>query len=218
MDWIEQQERLLDIQQNPYREPMKYILCHFIYINQQQYIEKIITDELSFTEEHNPEILKESRIPSDKVLHMIQSKRYSTPNTKYIFKEAAMFHIHLEPENIQEFSSTEDCETDYKRFFHILPHIDDIIIPNSIFIFHTLNALYFTYQEVPLKNTHQPRSVIKDKSNKARNSSTNEIENHSFSTTESEIERTSMKPKDKCITKSVRFSNKKNNTKKIFFK
>jgi hypothetical protein len=210
MDWIEQQERLLDIQQNPYREPMKYILCHFIYINQQQYIEKIITDELSFTEEYNPEILKESRIPSDKVLHMIQSKRYSTPTTKYIFKEAAMFHIHLEPENIQEFSSTKECEIDYKRFFHILPHIDDIIIPNSIFIFHTLNALYFTYQEVPLKNTHQLRSVIKNKSDK-------KIENHSFATTECEIERTSMKPTDKRITKSVRFSNKKNNTKKIFF-
>lgn len=154
MNWIEQQERILNIQQNPHREPMKSILCNFIYINQCQYIDKIVTDE----------ILWESgipcRIPSAKVLHMIQSKRFSTPNTKYIFKEVALFHIDLEPEHIQNFSAIEDANIDSKRFFRILPYIDDIVIPDSIFMFHSMNALYFLFQEVPLKQVPAIKSIF----------------------------------------------------------
>ena len=46
-DWINDEQRLLDIQQNPVREPMKSIRGYFIFINQHQYIDKILVEDIT---------------------------------------------------------------------------------------------------------------------------------------------------------------------------
>jgi hypothetical protein len=155
--WIDIQQRLVDIQQNPVREPMKSILGHFIFMNQHQYIDKIVVEEII----HEPEATSdEFRIPFSKVLQMIQSKKYVTSTTKYVFKEVLMFHIDLEPEHIQSFVNDND-NSNYSRFFRVLPSSEDIVIPASIFIFHSVNALYFLFQEIPLTRVLAPKPILK---------------------------------------------------------
>jgi hypothetical protein len=43
----------------------------------------------------------------------------------------------------------------------VLPATEDIVIPPSIFIFHSMNTLYFYFQEVPLKRAGEPKSILK---------------------------------------------------------
>jgi hypothetical protein len=210
MNWIEQQERILNIQQNSHREPMKSILCNFIYINQCQYIDKIVTEEISWESD------KEFRIPSAKVLHMIQSKRFSTSNTKYIFKELSLFHVDLEPEHVQHFSTIDDANIDSQRFFRILPYIDDIVIPDSIFMFHTMNALYFLFQEVSLKQVSTIKSIFTPL--KISNVTKPEILSGEHRLDDSLLDITKKNGQKRNITKNVRFSyseNKKHTKKMI---
>jgi hypothetical protein len=50
----------------------------------------------------------EFRIPFSKVLRLVQSKRYVTSNTKYIFREACLFNVDLEAEHVQGFVNDDD--------------------------------------------------------------------------------------------------------------
>jgi len=176
--WIDIQQRLVDIQQNPVREPMKSIVGNFIFMNQHQYIDKIVVEEIIHEPEATsgqrsyasqlqsskvaslPENFDEFRIPFSKVLQMIQSKKYVTSTTKYVFKEVLMFHIDLEPEHIQSYVNDND-NSNYSRFFRVLPSSEDIVIPASIFIFHSVNALYFLFQEIPLTRVLAPKPILK---------------------------------------------------------
>ena len=69
-----------------------------------------------------------------------------------------MFHIDLEPEHIQGFVNDN---SNYSRFFRVLPSSEDIVIPASIFIFHSVNALYFLFQEIPLTRVLAPKPILK---------------------------------------------------------
>ena len=71
-----------------------------------------------------------------------------------------MFHIDLEPEHIQNFVNDND-NSNYSRFFRVLPSSEDIVIPASIFIFHSVNSLYFLFQEIPLTRVLAPKPILK---------------------------------------------------------
>ena len=160
-DWLDDEQRILNIQQNPVREPMKSIRGVFIFINQYHYIDKIVVEDIVSFGEHNNEF----RIPFSQVLRLVQSKRYVTSNTKYIFREVCLFNVDLEAEHVQGFVNDGDGDGDGDRnggrFFRVLPATEDIIIPPSIFIFHSVNTLYFYFQEVLLKRAGEPRSILK---------------------------------------------------------
>ena len=147
MKWIEQQERMLQVQQSYSREPMDSILCHFLYINLENIIEKITTERINLIVNTDKNI-----IPMEQVLQLIQSNRISTPNTKYIFQESFLYHVDLESENLQQYIQGDNYLDISKRFFHVLPLLDDIVLPSSIFIFHHLNSLYFLFKEVVNKH------------------------------------------------------------------
>ena len=158
-DWLDDEQRILNIQQNPVREPMKSIRGVFIFINQHHYIDKIVVEDIVSFGEHNNEF----RIPFSQVLRLVQSKRYVTSNTKYIFREVCLFNVDLEAEHVQGFvnDGDGDGDGDSGRFFRVLPATEDIVIPPSIFIFHSVNTLYFYFQEVLLKRAGEPRSILK---------------------------------------------------------
>lgn len=169
MSWIEREEKILQIQQNYLREPMDTIRCYFLYINLNSYIEKITSEQITISYQHgepsneNTEnASKNGIIPKEQVLHFIQQKRLSNNNnTKYVFKDSWMYLVDLEPENLQNYSKCENFQEISKQFFQVLPPIEDIRIPPSIFIFHDINALYFLFQEVPPKEIVKPKSILK---------------------------------------------------------
>jgi hypothetical protein len=169
MSWIEREEKILQIQQNYIREPMDTIRCYFLYINLNSYIEKITSEQIKISYQNGEPVENTSSdtskigiIPKEQVLHFIQQKRFcNNNNTKYIFKDSWMYLVDLEPENLQNYSKSDNFKDISKQFFQVLPPIEDIRIPYSIFIFHDINALYFLFQEVPPKENVQPKSILK---------------------------------------------------------
>ena len=123
MSWIEEEDKLLRIQSNYRREPVDSIKCFFLFMNKNNYIEQI-ADEMV--------CVQEGKISKERVLKLIQEKRYHKPNVKYVFKDAWMFLVDLEPDQIQIYSQMDVSI----RFLTTLPLLEDISVSPSIFIFH----------------------------------------------------------------------------------
>jgi len=156
MKWIEQQERILQTHECYSREPMESILCYFVYVNLENSIEKVTSERIDLSGGGSKTV-----ISSEQVLQLIQSNRISTPTTKYIFQESFLYYVDLESENLQQFIQGDNYVDISKRFLQVLPLLDDIVVPPSIFVFHHLNSLYFLFKEVVNKQTAAPKSILK---------------------------------------------------------
>ena len=157
MSWLEEQEHILSIDSVPYREPIQILKCYFFYINMNDYIDRINIEEL--------EIDGSGVLASDKILHIIQSKKVYTNNTKFVFQDLFLFHIDLEPDEIQGFISDDGGDSEGagagSRFFRKISVTDNVIVPPSIRVFHNINSLYFFFHETLLYKKREPKSILK---------------------------------------------------------
>lgn len=154
ISWINEQQRIQNIQNNYCRENVEEINVYSLYINKDSYIDKI-------TCKKQPVI--NNCISRDSVLGIIQTNKTS-PSKKYKLSDVLVYHVDLEPQHIQSFSKTIDILTSSKSFFKVLPIVDEISIPPSIFIFHSLNSVFFMYKEADnVTNTHSHtiKSILK---------------------------------------------------------
>jgi len=140
ISWIDRHNKLHNIDKNYCREPMENINIHSIFINTQNTIEKISSDKID---------IYDNTIPKEKILKIIQDNK-SMPggvgSIKYKLLDIIVYNIDLEPQHIQDFVQNDDIDTD--RFLKKVPIVDDIRIAPSIFIFHSLNAIYIMFQEI----------------------------------------------------------------------
>lgn len=146
ISWIEEQERIQNIDKNYFREPMDTIDIHIIYINTNLYIESITKERQLLTKKEKTTVLEKERI-----LQIIQSKKKTTVFSKYKFMDALLYNVELEPEQIQNYANTENNNrtSTTSTFLKPVKILEDIIIPHSIFVFHGINALYFFFKEEP---------------------------------------------------------------------
>jgi hypothetical protein len=107
MSWIKEEERLQNIQTNYSREPMESIRTYFIYINKNQYIDKILCEY--------QELGVGSQINKETVLKIIQTKKISTPFSKYKLSDILLYNIDLEPEHIQQYAKSEISNDPLKK-------------------------------------------------------------------------------------------------------
>jgi len=153
--WIQEEERIQNIQNLYSREPMSAISLYFIYINQNQYIEKVVSENHEFPE--NSAVLSKETL-----LRIIHHRKISTPCSKYKFIDLLTFHVPLEPEHIQYYAKQDDSGEISKGFFKVLPIVDEIRIDPSIFIFHSINSIFFIFEEVPkTSHKHTLKSILK---------------------------------------------------------
>jgi len=138
--WIQEEEKLETIEKNYRQEPMENIDIFFLYINADDYIEKIICENHS---------LSEIVLKKEYILHLIQSKKRTLNNRRYKFIDMLLYNIDLGPEHIQTFSNTEVNEENARGFLKTYPIVDDVTISPSIFIFHNINSLFFLFKENP---------------------------------------------------------------------
>lgn len=161
--WIIHEQRILNMQNNLFREPLESIRGVFIYINQNNYIDKITTERLSLDTYNN----SNSIIYNHFLLKILQDKKIKTPTSKYKFSNAFSFFIDLEPEQIQPFSVLEHDTLHNSTFFQEISITDNIIIPPSIFIFHNINTIYFFFQEILFeKHNITLKSILKQDNKK----------------------------------------------------
>lgn len=158
MSWIEEEERLQNIQTNYSREPMESIKTYFIYINKNQYIDKILCEvqELEINSDSTG-----SQINKETILKIIQTKKISTPFSKYKLVDILLYNIDLEPEHIQDYSKANIEDNRNKDLLKKIPIFDEVIIAPSIFIFHGINSLYFIFQEVEIEKVKPSRHSLK---------------------------------------------------------
>ena len=157
--WIKEQERLQNIQNNYFREPMEKIHIKYIYINQNKYISKILCEvfELNFGDVISQEYL----------LRLIEKNKFQTPTTKYKLIDILLFNVYLEPELIPTYSKNDDFVDFSRQFLNVLSPLNNIQIPESIFIFHDVNTLYFIFQEYETELTKNSiKSILKKEDNR----------------------------------------------------
>jgi hypothetical protein len=82
--------------------------------------------------------------------------------TKYDFAEYATFVVDLEPENIQSYVS-EGMQVNFMS--EKKTTLADIVCPQSIFIFHSLNAIIVIFKEHVVPSITVPKSIMKKNSN-----------------------------------------------------
>lgn len=161
MSWINEQERIQNIQSNYYREPMETVNTYFIYINQNQYIDKILCEKYDLENNNSGSLLNKETL-----LKIIQTKKIKTLNSRYKLIDILQYHVELEPEHIQTFINGEPDPSSQKILKNI-SFFDEIVFSPSIFIFHGINCLYFIFQEVETvneKNRKSFKSILKSDS------------------------------------------------------
>jgi len=107
-----------------------------------------------------------SQIGKESMLKLIQTKKRYTPTSKYKLLDVLIYTVNLEPETIQSYSKMDVESIDKKELaslLKVLPIIDDVTIPDSIFIFHDINSIYLIFQEVALDAAHRHtlKSILK---------------------------------------------------------
>jgi len=182
MNWIEEEDILLNIKEPLLKTPMKSIVCYFVFVNIKEHIEKVAKETLLLSEDSCQTINK------SKVLQMIQQQKTVFKDNKYIYKDAFLHLVDLDHDDLQPFNNefdtlysdsdsgseddsdsgsesvreeiTENQEKIIKRFFKPLPLLEDIKIQPSLSIFHKYNCLYFFFHEHE-KKVFAPKPILK---------------------------------------------------------
>lgn len=164
ISWLKEQERLEKVNNNYEKEPMESIELFFIFINQNSFIEKITNEKLHLDGKTIDNKTIDNKTIDNKT-HIIRKSELDTIinqkcSPKYLLDDILLFHVNLDPQNIQSFSKSENTYESSSSFVHVLKSIDEgIHIPSSIFIFHRINSLFFIFKEKPA--FFIPKSIIK---------------------------------------------------------
>ena len=162
ISWIKENQRLQNIETNYLPELMENIDLFFIYINPNNYIDKVVREKFHLSIDCSNNC---SRLSKENLLKIIQTnKKLSKSNTvcKYKFLDILTYNIDLEPEHIQNYTKNENIQESSRGFLKVLNIIDDISISPSVFIFHKINSIFFLYQEIETnKNRHTLKSILK---------------------------------------------------------
>ena len=152
--WIAEEEKLMQIHHNCMPESLPSISLEFLYINASSSLEKI--ERAKYVS-----LGKDSSISKEQLISIIQSHKKETSLTQYVFKELSLFHIPIQPELIPSFIQPSfSC----KSFFHTYSSIENIVLPPSIFIFHSSCTLVFLFCEQEKLAVKQLKSALKPES------------------------------------------------------
>lgn len=156
--WLHEQQMLHNIQSNYCREFMNSIQLQFVFLNGDKHITHItsITEPLHVCDVSNQSVLSEERILG--LLSNIKKQHYGK---KFALHHMSSFLVDLEPEHIQQFS-TSTCSEE-SPFLHHYSIVQPIYVPPSIFIFHNINTIYFFLHEIPSSHQHTLKSILKKK-------------------------------------------------------
>lgn len=160
--WIEEEEKIQNIQYNYEREQCKTIHIYCIYVNIENNVIKIDHEKYPLVSRQNTNNTPSncSLLLKENVLKIIQSKKIYTPTSKYKFEDVILYNVDVDAENIQAYENMEPTIYNSNEFFKVLPFVGDIVVPDTVFIFHELNSLFFIFKEYEFQVT-QHRNTLK---------------------------------------------------------
>ena len=154
MSWIHETKKLQEINHNYCKEPISEIEIFFIYINPNNYIDKISSEILDLTITNNESILQNERF-----IQLIDKHKFVN-TTKYKLLDVLLYNVDLSTENIQFYSQTENLVESSSKFLQPLSILNDFVIPPSIFIFHKINSIFVILKELEPINI-EPKPILK---------------------------------------------------------
>jgi len=149
LSWVETTKKILNADKNYEKEPLEYVVFHFCYINATN-IQKIITEKHYFSNNAQPSL-------SAQFLNTLIETKSKLNGQQYVCKSVSSFFVDLEPEHIQPFAKTNAY---YDFFTKTIDVTQDFHCPPTIFVFHSLNSLFFLFEEMPPLEL-VPRSILK---------------------------------------------------------
>jgi len=157
ISWIQSHERFINVHENYQREPSEYVSIYYIYINLQSEIEKIICEKESL---NLPSESEYQCISKERVLQMVQQKKIMG-SAKYNLENIMVYNVSLESENIQKYINNDNLVEISQPFIKNLSVIDEIRIYPSIFIFHSMNSVFFFFKQNVSQKTVPMKSILK---------------------------------------------------------
>lgn len=154
LSWTEQYIRTTESQTVYNKEPMSKINIQFIYVNTRSEICNTITE--SYPLKLNGGDDGSSILSEQIIIPLTKSKSVITGSNgilmRYQFDDILLYCITLDPANLFDYINkpNDRLVDDGSSFMKKMSIIDDIVVPPSLFIFHTLNTIYFIFREMVL--------------------------------------------------------------------
>ena len=150
-DWINDFEKLDNEYKNYYTEDLSFIKIHYVYINKDNNIEKLMEEKILLK---NPGILQR-----DELLRIIKNNSFSN-NIKYSLLSILKFNINLEPIHLKNFLRSKDKNIG-SSFLQSIKNIDSIRFEKSISMFHDINDIFIIFHQK--LNTSQKSQIYTKK-------------------------------------------------------
>lgn len=160
MSWEDEFIRSTDCEITYSPEPMDKIRIQLLYVNTENQIHhsEIQSHPLTIISD-----LSGSEFSDSAIMRIIMSNR-NFQNKRYKCESISQYCLSIEPTKL--FDNPHVC-IDHKPYFKTIDLPRTIHIPPSLFIFHSINSIWFLFRELELiKPTIQPIvSIIKNPSN-----------------------------------------------------
>ena len=143
-DWIDNSQHLYQYNSNLFKSTQPSIKTLFIYVNSDNNIDKINSHILD---------ISNNTISTKQLFNIILDHKISTSQFVYNFDYISLFSIPINHDNIINFNSDN---YNYSSFISTFSINSDLVIPNTLHIFHKFNTLIFFFKkrllDVPLKS------------------------------------------------------------------
>tara|TARA_Y100000022_G_C13221081_1_gene362432 strand:- start:193 stop:849 length:657 start_codon:yes stop_codon:yes gene_type:complete len=173
--WIEFENKIENIHEHYVREPPQEIDIFCIYVNLDSSIEYVINEkeELSFIDKEK----KTRGIHKERLLQLIQKKKmhYANRSKKCKLMDILFYNADIESVDLEQDYMNDSNEQDiYSSFFKVIPIFNEIVVQDSIFVFHDVNSIFFIFKEMESHNTSL-KSILKSNDTNTRAKSTKKV-------------------------------------------
>jgi hypothetical protein len=134
------------------REYMDSIDIHYIYINSNSDIDKLVTNRHIFDKCSDHNILTKELL-----MKYVQDKRVDNiTGIRYKLKDILVYLVDIDHDNISQDISI------YSEFLKPLPILDDISFSPTMYMFHHINSIFIIFQD----HGENPPSILKPNGSK----------------------------------------------------
>lgn len=155
--WINDVKKEIDIDTNYNKEHCDQINTIFIFVDIENNIHKINSNKENLSITENKRLVTKERL-----IQIIECKKRENPKIKYSLTNILLYSNQIDTNDIRTYAKMENMD---KEGLKVLSIFDEIVIPESIFIFHSINAIYFIFKQTKSKSFHSVDNKITHENN-----------------------------------------------------
>lgn len=152
LSWVEEEEKYLD-PKNYEVYKLESISVWYVYVSSKMVVEKREIETVKLDVSNNVY----SVLDKDVLLHLIQSHKQH----KHKLMDIQLFHLPLNNENVQSFSSQTIQTQTANAYLKSINVLTNVSIEPTIRLLHEISAIYIFYKECEPENLVQIKSILK---------------------------------------------------------